>query len=59
MQAVRSKSNDDLRSLLGDDRMQKFDELRPQDRGGGRGMGFGRPGFLGGPGAGGPPPFPN
>jgi hypothetical protein len=60
MQAVRSKSNDDMRALLGDDRMQKFEEIRRQDGGGpggGRGFGFGRPGIIPGlpPGPGGPP----
>jgi hypothetical protein len=59
MQALRTKSNDDLRSLLGDDRMQKLEDLRRQDGGGGRGFGFGRPNFPPGAGLGGPPPGAN
>jgi hypothetical protein len=55
MQALRGKADQDLQALLGDDRMQKLNELRRQGGGdnGPRGFGaFNRPGFPGG----GPPP---
>jgi hypothetical protein len=55
MQALRSKTNDDMRALLGDDRMKTFETMRRQGGGDGpgRGMGWGRPGF---PPGGGPNP---
>jgi hypothetical protein len=61
MTALREKSDQQLRQVLGDDKMQKFQELQRQDRGGfgGRGRGGppgGGPPGAGGPQAGGPPP---
>jgi hypothetical protein len=60
MAALRAKTDQDLKQVLGDDRMQKFQELQRQDRGGGgggwgpgggrgRGPGGGFPGGGGGP----------
>jgi hypothetical protein len=61
MAALREKTDQDLKQVLGDDRMQKFQELQRQDRGGGGGAGWGGGGRGRGPGggfpgAGGPPP---
>jgi hypothetical protein len=49
-QSLQAKTNEDLKSLLGDDRMKKLQELQRQDRRGG----WGGPGGPGGPGGGGP-----
>jgi hypothetical protein len=56
MAALREQTDRDLKQLLGDDRMQKFQELQRQDRGGGWGPGgAGRGRGPGGGGPGGPP----
>jgi hypothetical protein len=54
MASLREKTDQDLKQVLGDDRMQKFQELQRQDRGGGGGGGWGG-GRGRGPGGGAPP----
>jgi hypothetical protein len=54
MNALRVETDKQIRSIVGDDKAQKFQELQRQNRGPGPGgPGFGGPGF-GGPGFGGP-----
>jgi hypothetical protein len=58
--ALREQSDQQVRQVLGDDRMKKFQELQRQDRGGGPGGGRFRGPGGGGPGdpGGAPPPSP-
>jgi hypothetical protein len=52
--AMREQSEKQIRALIGDDKMQKFQELQRQNNRGPAPGGWG----FGGPGAGGPPPPP-
>jgi len=57
MQALRAKTDEDLRGVLGDDRMQKFTDLRRQGGDGSpRGMGWFGPRAAAGAPPGGPGP---